>query len=82
MFDNYFTKNWHAILIDIYQGEQWKQYILEELWAQWSDSVQNKISRYQTLLASRQGYDPTPCEAELNKIRKFWDPFNIYRNNR
>jgi len=82
MFDNFFAKNWHVILIDIYQGDQWKQYVLEELWAQWSDSVQEKITKYQSLLASRPGYEPKPCEAELNKIRESWDPFNIYRNNR
>lgn len=82
MFDNFFTKNWHVILIDIYHAGQWKQYILEELWAHWSDSVQKKITRYQNELALRQGYDPTFCDAELKEIRKFWDPFKIYRNNR
>ncbi|AFH50717.1 Hypothetical protein IALB_3014 [Ignavibacterium album JCM 16511] len=78
-YAKYFINNWYGIKDDIYHEGQWKVYIIEELYAHWSDSVQKKITKYQSLLASRQGFNPAGCSYNFKKL---WEPFKKYRNNR
>ena len=78
-YQKFFEEKW--LMGDVYIYEYNKWYNETELYTHWSDSVQKKISRYQSLLAARPGYNPTQCEVELKEIRKLWEPFKKYRNS-
>ncbi|MFZ2864368.1 MAG: hypothetical protein WA440_06420 [Ignavibacteriaceae bacterium] len=78
-YQKFFEEKWLKGDVYIYEHKKW--YNETELYAHWSESVQTKISRYQSLLASRPGYNPTQCEVELKEIRKLWEPFKKYRNS-
>ena len=76
-FMNFHNKTWYAGTVQInFDGE--KVYRIRELFAHWSDRVQNKITKYQSILKSREGFDEKYCDYHL----KNWDPFKIYRNDR
>lgn len=75
-FMNFHKRTWYAGTVQInFEGE--KIYRIRELFAHWSDSVQNKITQYQNILIRREGFDASKCDYHL----KNWDPFKIYRNN-
>jgi len=78
-YQKFFEEKW--LMGDVYIYEHKKWYNESELYTHWSDSVQKKISRYQSLLAARPEYNPTQCEVELKEIRKLWEPFKKYRNS-
>jgi hypothetical protein len=69
-------KKWYKGTVQInFEGE--KIYRVRELFAHWGDRVQNKITKYQSILTTREGYDENTCMYHI----KEWTPFKIYRNN-
>ncbi len=78
-YAKYFINNWYGKKVKIFFNDEWMTYIREELYAHWSDSVQKKITKYQFILASRQGFNPEECSYNFEKL---WEPFKKYRNNR
>ncbi len=78
-YAKFFKYSWAQNNILIYFDEEWKTYNESELYAQWSDNVQGKITKYQSILASRPGFNPDYCNYDFKEL---WEPFNKYRNNR
>ena len=75
-FMNFHKDNWYEGTVQIYfEGE--KIYRVRELFAHWSDRVQNKITKYQSILTTREDYNDNTCMYHI----KDWTPFKIYRKN-
>ena len=70
--------HWYPPTVDIIFDDVIRTYKIRELYAHWSDNVQNKITRYQNKLLIHEGFDVSGCN--YNKIKN-WDPFAIYRNS-